>query len=203
MPIRKGSISCSRFRIQGNAPKDLRRWVTKTLTARAFEPIDAKGDEDRAAGFVELEDNAATAFLPGALFESGYALFAWRVEKIRIPSAALRGELSSWAQKFEAKNGRAPGRREKTEQKDALRKTLRAKTEPSVKVFEVSWQLTNGEIVVWGTSRGIVEEIQAALEEKLEVRLVPRVPASFMPPNRLDALAPTPELFGLELSEVR
>ena len=56
---------------------------------------------------------------------------------------------------------------------------------------------------MWGTSRGIVEELQIALEEQLEVRLVPRVPAAFVTPDVLDALSPTPELFGLELSEVR
>lgn len=203
MPIRRGAISCSRYRLLGDVPKDVRRWVIKALNARAFEAIDPKGDDDRASGFVELEDDRATGFAPGSVFDGGYALFSWRVEKIRIPASAMRGELSAWAQKFEAKNGRAPGRREKGEQKDAIRKTLRAKTEPSVKVLDVSFELKTNEILVWGTSRGIVEEVQIALEEQLEVRLVPRVPASFVTPAVLDGLAPTPELFGLELSEVR
>ena len=203
MPIRRGAISCSRYRVLGAVPKDVRRWVLKALKARAFEAIDPKGDDDRASGFVELEDDRAITFAPGSVFDGGYALFSWRVEKIRIPASAMRGELSAWAQKFEAKNGRAPGRREKGEQKDAIRKTLRAKTEPSVKVLDVSFELKTNEVLVWGTSRGIVEEVQVALEEQLEVRLVPRVPASFVTPDVLDGLAPTPELFGLELSEVR
>ncbi len=203
MPIRRGAISCSRYRVLGDVPKDVRRWVIKALAARAFEAIDPKGDDDRASGFVELDDDKATSFVPGSVFDGGFALFSWRVEKIRIPSSAMRGELSAWAQKFEAKNGRAPGRREKGEQKDAIRKVLRAKTEPSVKVLDVSYELKTHEVLVWGTSRGIVEEVQTALEEQLEVRLVPRVPASFVTPAVLDALSPTPELFGLELSEVR
>ncbi len=203
MPIRRGSVSCSRFRLQGDVPKDVRRWVHKALTARAFEPIDPKGEDDRASGFVELDDDRATEFSTGAVFDGEYALFAWRVEKIRIPSAALRGELATWAQSFEAKNGRAPGRKEKTDQKDAIRKSLRAKTEPSTKVFDVSWHLKANEVVVWGTSRGIVDEVQVALEEGLEVRLVPAVPASQLSADELERLAPTPELFGLELSEVK
>ena len=203
MPIRRGAVSCSRFRVVGDVPKDVRRWLTKALTARAFEPIDPKGDDDRAAGFVELDDDKATAFSAGSVFDGGYALFAWRVEKIRIPGAAFRGEVTAWSEKFESKNGRPPGRKEKGDQKDLIRRSMRAKTEPAVKVFDVSWELATNEVLVWGTSRGIVEEVQTALEDKLEVRLVPRVPASFMAPNVLDAMAPTPQLFGLELSEVR
>ena len=40
---------------------------------------------------------------------------------------------------------RAPGRREKAEQKDALKKTLRAKQAPVSKVFELSFDLTSRE----------------------------------------------------------
>ncbi len=198
MPIRRGAVSCSRFRVVGEVPKDLRRPLTKALTARAFEPIDPKGEDDRAAGFVELDDDRATTFSAGSVFDGGYALFAWRVEKIRIPGTALRGELAAWAQKFEVKNGRSPGRKEKGDQKDLIRKGIRAKTEPSVKVFDISWELATNEILVWGTSRAIVEEVQIALEEKLELRLVPRVPASFVSPETLDSLSPTPELFALD-----
>jgi recombination associated protein RdgC len=80
---------------------------------------------------------------------------------------------------------------------------LRAKTEPKTKVLDLSWELKSGEVLVWGTSRGIVEEVQLAVEEQLKVRLVPRVPASFVAPEVLDGLAPTADLFGLESSEVR
>ena len=177
-------------------PKDVKKWLTRALKSGAFEPIDPKSDEDRASGFVELEDDRATTFSPGALFEGLYALFAWRAEKIRMPASAIRAELVEWSKKFEAKNGRAPGRREKAEQKDLIRRALRAKTPPAASVSDVSYELPIGEVLVWASSTGIVEEVQAALEKGLEVRLVPRVPASFVSPSVLEALGPTPELFG-------
>ena len=127
MPIRKGTVSCSRFRLEGAVPKDVKKWLTKTLKTGAFEPIDPKSDELRAAGFVQLEDDRATDFPAGALFEGMYALFAWRVEKIRLPASTLRAELAEWARAFEAKNGRGPGRREKSDQKEMIRKSLRSK----------------------------------------------------------------------------
>ena len=191
MPIRRGAVSCSRFRIEGTVPKDAKKWLTKALKQGAFEPIDPKGDEDRAAGFVPFED--------GALFEGMYALFSWRTEKIRLPASTLRAELTAWAAKFEAKNGRAPGRREKSDQKALLRRAMRARTEPVAAVFDVSLELTTREVLVWAGSTSVVEEVQLALEKGLEVRLIPRVPASFVTPEVLDGLGPTPGLFdGLE-----
>ncbi len=176
-------------------PKDVKKWLTKALKTGAFEPIDPKSDEERAAGFVELEDDRATAFSGGALFEGLYALFSWRVEKIRIPASTVRAELLEWGKKFEVKNGREPGRREKSEQKELIRKAMRARTEPVASVSDISYELPVGEILVWASSTGIVEEVQTGLEQGLAVRLIPRVPASFVSPAVLEALGPTPELF--------
>ncbi len=200
MPIRRGALSFARFRLDGKTPKDTRRWLLKALEVGAFHGIDPKGEDDRAAGFVTLERPDSADFTAGDVFRGTYALFAWRVEKLRIPAQQLRTQLSVWAQAFEQKNGRAPGRREKTEQKDVIRRALRSKTEPSVKVFDVSLDLTAKALQVWATSRSVVDEVQEALEAGLEVRLVPLVPASFLDADALDRLVTTTELFGDELA---
>lgn len=196
MPVQRGSVSFSRFRISGDQPKDVKRWLTGALRARAFEPIDPKGDEDRAAGFVELEDERGTDFSAGAVFNGPWALFAWRVEKLRLPSAQVRAQLTEWAAKFEAQHGRPPGRREKAEGKEAIRRSLRSRLEPVAKTFDVSLALESGDVQLWASSRTVVDEVQEALESGLKVRLIPRVPAAFVRADALDRLEPTPELFG-------
>lgn len=196
MPIRKGSVNLARFRIEGAIPKDVKRWLQKGLGKAGFEPIDPKSDDERAAGFVELEQNDSTEFSAGALFHGLHALFGWRVDKLKVPTNALRAGLLQWSQAFEQKNGRPAGRRERAEQKDALKKALRAKQAPVSKVFEVSVDLTSRDVFVWATSRTVVEEAQAVFESTLEVKLIPRVPAAFLAPGVLDSLTPTVELFG-------
>lgn len=196
MPIRRGSVNFARFRVTGDLPKDVKRWLQGGLKRAGFEPIDLKSDEERAAGFVELEAPARTDFAAGDLFHGLHALFAWRVDKLKVPAQAVRAGLLQWSQAFEQQHGRAPGRRERAEQKDTLKKALRAKLEPVTKTFEVSLDLTSRDCFVWATSRAVVDEVQAALESTLEVRLTPRVPAAFLAPEVLDALVPTPALFG-------
>lgn len=195
MPIRRGAVNLARFRFEGELPKDLKRWLQKGLAKAAFEPIDPKSDDERAAGFVELEQTDSTEFATGNLFHGNHALFTWRVDKLKVPTNAIRAGLLQWSQAFEQKNGRPPGRRERAEQKDTLKKALRAKQDPVSKVFEISLDLQAQDVFVWATSRTVVDEAAAALESALEVKFVPRVPAAFMPAATLDALQPTKALF--------
>jgi recombination associated protein RdgC len=196
MPIRRGSVSCSRFLLEDGIPKDVKKWLTHALKRHAFEPIDPKGDEERAAGFVELEDEGATTFAAGTLFEGEHALFAWRVDKIRLPTATVRAELEEFSRKYEAKNGRAPSRGQKAEQKELIRRGLRAKTAAATKTFDVSIDLKSKHVLVWASSATVVEEVHSALEQGLQTRLLQRTAQAFVSPAALEALQPTPELFG-------
>ena len=196
MPIRRGSVNLARFRLEGDVPKDVKRWLQKGLGKAAFEAIDPKGEDERTAGFVELDQNASTEFSAGALFHGMHALFAWRVDRLKVPTNQIRAGLLQWSQAFEQKNKRAPGRRERAEQKESIKKALRSKQDPVTKVFELSVDLTSKDVFVWATSRTVVDEAQAALESALEVKLIPRVPAAFLPVGALDAMTPSKELFG-------
>lgn len=195
MPIRRGSVSFARFKVEGDLPKDTRRWLSTALRGSAFEALDPKGEDERTAGFVELENPGRTEFGAGDVFHGLHALFAWRIDKLRVPPNQLRAELLRWSQAFEQKEKRAPGRREKAEQKETLRRALRTKVEPSTKTYEVSLDLPARELFLWATSRSVIEEVQAALESRLSVKLIARVPAAFMTATQLDALVPTPALF--------
>lgn len=202
MPILKGSVTFTRFQVEhtDDPPKNVRAWLTRVLKSRAFEPIDRAGEDDRSAGFVELEDPEATEFSAGALFQGERALFAYRVEQLRVPSRSMKLELDKWVQAFEIENGRLPGRREKSEQRDHLRMKLRRRIDPTVKVTDVSWNLETQQLHIWASAKGLVEEIQQLLEDRLALRLVPRSVAGVgrEAEVEVEALQPTAELFALE-----
>jgi recombination associated protein RdgC len=205
MPVLRGSVTFARFRVgSGKLPPDTRRFLSKGLARGAFEPLDlARGEDDRAAGFVTLADPDATDFTSGVL-EGGRALFAFRVDTLRVKAAAVRAELSRWAAAFEKEHGRLPARGEKATAKDQIRHGLRKRTEPTTRVSDVSWSLDGGELLVWAASRKAVEEIGAAVEAAFEVKLLPLSAGAQAAARKLpeDALGPTPELHGIGREEV-
>ncbi len=205
MPVLSGAVTFSRFRSEptGNAPSDTKRWLAKGLKSGAFEPIDLKKTEDeRAAGFVELENHDSTDFSTGSVLHGEYALFGFRIDTVKVPPAQLKAELDKWATAFEKQNGRPPTRGEKSENRASLRHMLRQRSVPSTKVHDVSWNLKTHQVQLWAASRKAVEEILLAVETAFEVKLQPLVPASLAARAGIadDALIPTPELIGVEIS---
>jgi recombination associated protein RdgC len=205
MPILRGSVTFTRFQVEhaGDPPKNVRTWLTRALKARAFEPIDRTSEDDRSAGFVELENPEATEFSVSDLFQGERALFAYRVETLRIPARILKAELEKWMNAFESENGRPPGRQEKAEQREHLRMKLRRRIDPSVKVTDVSWNMQTEQLQIWASSKGLVEEIQQLLEDRLELRLVPRSVAGLARDAKVavESLTPTGELFGTDVGD--
>ena len=204
MPILSGNVTFARFRVEPTEafPADVRRWLSRGLRARAFEPIDKRGEEERAAGFVELEDHESTEFSPGRLFHGEYALLAWRIDTLKVRAAAVKAELAQWAASFEKQQGRAPTRGEKTERKSAVRQAMRAQAAPVTKVYDVSWNLEGQQIQLWAASRKVVDEMVLAMESSFRLRLHAQVPSVMARRQGISdgALGPTPELLGIELS---
>jgi recombination associated protein RdgC len=208
MPILAGGVTFARFQADRGRklPSDARRSIQRALAGRAFEPLDpAASGEDRAVGFVELEDHDATAFASGVL-EADRVLFAYRVDTLRVPAAALRAELDRWASAYAKEHGRPPGRRERTARKEEVRHALRARTTPSTRVYDVSYSLASGQVLIWCSSRKLVDEIAAAIEAAfgIELRPVSARALAIADGAAEGALAPTPELVGpaLQRAEV-
>jgi recombination associated protein RdgC len=204
MPVLRGAVTFSRFLVEPaeDAPADLKRWIVKALKARAFEPIDRKSEEERASGFVELENPEGTDFSSGSVSYAEYTLFAYRVDTLKVPGPVLRAELNKWAAAFEKEKGRPPGRSEKAEGRASLRQMLRNRATPSTKVHDLSWNVEARQLQVWAASRTAVEEVMNAVETTFKVKLLPLVPAAMAERSGLAeaSLGPTAELLGVELS---
>ena len=204
MPILKGSASFSRYRVEpdGKSPKSAKsakidpKELLKALQVRAFQPLARESDDERAQGFVELANKNGVDFSPGNTLEGPFALFAYRVDEVRIPSAAIKAELEVWEQKFEAENQRKAGKKEKNDAKGEIRHTLKARYPLVTKTFEVSWNLDTAHAQVWAGSRKAVDEVQGAVEQACGVKLIPVAPITIAPQLGIadKALTPTPSL---------
>lgn len=191
--LKKGAANICRTRLQSMTEA---KALLRALNTGAFQPIDPKGDDERSAGFVEFEDTNRSEFRTGSVFHREWALFTFRVDKLKVPTAEIRKGLLEWAQSFEQKNGRAPGRRERAEQKETIKKALRSTVTPVTKLTQVSIDDEARELFVWTSSRSVAEEVQGLIESLLDVQLVPRVPGAFMSTAAFDSLEPTVALFG-------
>lgn len=205
MPVLRGSVTYSRFRAEplGERAKDVRRWAQRSLQRRAFEPIDRKAEDDRAAGWVEIERADLTEFTPSRVLFGEYLLASYRVDRLRVPGQVVKAELDKWAAEYEEQNGQPPKRSEKRNQKAEITFKLRQRAFPSTRTYDVSWNLTSNEVELWVASAKLVEELQVFVEETFELHLHPLTPGAIA--EALDApagaLLPTAGLVGPSLAE--
>ncbi|NMO15067.1 recombination-associated protein RdgC [Pyxidicoccus fallax] len=203
MPVLRGAVTFSRFRVEPakEAPSDIKRWLTRGLKSHAFEPIDRRSEEERAVGFVELENADSSEFPTSRLFYGEYALFAFRIDTIKVPAAAMKAEMTKWASAFEKENDRPPSRAEKNTFKAEVRQMLRNRATPRTALLDVSWNLKSNEMQIWATSRKVVDEICIALENALSLKFTGLTPSDVARTTGIDekSLGPTAELIGMDL----
>ncbi|MCY1042864.1 hypothetical protein D7Y13_02540 [Corallococcus praedator] len=203
MPVLRGAVTFSRFRTEPSkeAPSDVKRWLTKGLKSHAFEPIDRRSEDERAAGFVELENAEASDFSTSNLFYGEYALFSFRIDTLKVPASMMKAELDKWTSAFTKENSRPPARAEKNKQKLELKQLLRQRAVPRTSVLDVTWNLKTQQVQIWAASRKTVDEISVALEGALAVKVIGITPASMAQRAGIDdkALGPTAELIGMDL----
>jgi DNA recombination-dependent growth factor C len=194
MPILRGALTFARFRVRSTQerPKDVKRWLSKGLRARAFEPIERGSEEDRSAGFVELENEDSTELSPSSFLFGEYVLVSYRVDRLRVPASALKAELEAWTREFTKDKGRPPRKPERAEQRETVMKRLRSRALPVRRTHDVSWSLKTDCLEIWALPKGLVDEIVDCLSATFDLELTPIRPSTLMEGD----LTPTPELFG-------
>lgn len=203
MPVLKGAVTFARFRVERtkDEPKDPRRSLAAALRRAAFEPLDPTEDEDRAAGWVELEDQDATDLAPSRFLYGDYLMASWRVDTLRVPTARVNAELDRYARAYEAERGEAPKRADKKAQKELIIKKLRRQAFPTTRTYDVTWNLEADTVFVWASARKIVDEVVIALEDGFGLRLHAQSPGALARASEIpdDEIDPTPELFGADV----
>jgi DNA recombination-dependent growth factor C len=220
MPLLKGAATFTRYRVEPDAksqevggkpakaasksgkhaPYKPKTDLAKLLKLRVFVALEPGGEEERAQGFCEQGKKDGLEFTPGALYEGEFALFSYRVDEVRIPSAQVKAELEAWEQQFEGAEQRKPSRKEKLDRKGEIRHTLKSKYPITTKLYDVSWNLETGFLQVWAGSRKAIDEVSVAVEQMLSAKLVAVAPVTVAMDLGIPdgSLMPTPELSNPE-----
>jgi len=190
----KGSVTVRRYVVKGKAPTDKGRLV-KGVRAHILLPIDPATEVERSHGWALAEDPEVLELSSDNIFVGGALVLALRIDTLKPPSAVVKRLV---AEKLRAL-GRKPGKREKQEAKDWVVKSLRARVFPTMKSYELVWQMDENRLYFFAHAKGPNELLVDLFNKTFGVELVACGPGVIAAEGgRLPAaLAPTPELaFG-------
>ena len=190
MPILKGSITLSRFKVERlpeNIPALLRQF--------AFVPIDDIAEE-RAFGWTNFDDILDTEWKKSVPEKEPYIVFSLRLDTRRIAPATLAKErkiaLEAELERIRTLGKKFIARDRKKEIAEQVRLRLLAKTIPTPACFEVVWNSATNLIWLGSASRKIQDmfcELFARTFEVTPTLLTPyEMAADFLPEDRLEEL---------------
>lgn len=172
MGVFRGSISYSKFYVRGELPKKYQAPFMKAIRLRTFVPLDPDQEEEEHQGWCAPGNALDLDLSQGKVMFDAFITLALRVDKWRIPRSLFRAHFEEAANQHKERTGREKlSKREKDEIKFRVTKRLRKKVLPSMRHFDLCWDLDRGVVLFWNRSPRLAEDLMALFEQTFALRL--------------------------------
>jgi DNA recombination-dependent growth factor C len=200
MPALKGSLTYSRFFVNGPLPTSFQEKFLKSIRLRSMKPLEPDDEVTERSGWCRLGEPMETELSFEDLFYNSYLNVGFRTDRWMIPGPLLRTKLREAESAYLQKRGRERlSRKEKTELKDLVSKKLRRQLAPVTRMTDVSWSLDEGIVRFFSHAPKQAAMLEGLFVKTFALKLVPEAPytlaARLQPEPDLapgwDALEPT------------
>ena len=185
MPLFKGSLTVTRFRVRSGTIPDTNPFpwedIENAISENAFQPAASMTSVEVRSGWSDIFDPLSTDFTRrDAWAFNNYVALGVRVEQKKVPgklfTATLRRRISAWCREHQRERCPATVREEIRE---GLREEMLRHVLPTLKHHEVLWSMNEGHVLVLGTSVDLLDRVR---------KLIPRTFATITPDGPLEWL---------------
>ncbi len=167
----QGAITVRRYVVRGEKPKDPSRLI-KGARAHVLVPIDPRSDAEKVCGWASLEDPTDLELSGENMFYGPTVALALRVDTLVPPTSVVKRMV---AERLKA-TGRKANRAEKMAAKEEVKRSLRGKTLPTMRAYDVVWQTDAETVHVWSHVKAVNEMVIDLFYKSFGLELVPRGP---------------------------
>ena len=176
----QGTLSYKLYYVDGDVPRGFTLELVERITPRAFEPLTPDCEEDERVGWVVLDRPLQTdrdSFDVHSVVYGQFVNLGLRVDTYSIPSALMKAHLQQAERSYQEENGKARiSKFEKDDLKSMVRRSLKERIVPRMKVYDLSWDTHAGRVRFWSQSNRIGELFQGLFEDTFGLRLLPASP---------------------------
>lgn len=168
-----GSMSASKFYVQGDLPKDVRRSYMQRIELRVFRPLRPEEEADERAGWCAVGQPFELELTPDKVFTGPYLTLGLRIDRFRFPPAVVNAELEQASRTLREKRGQEKlSRSQKEELKQRVLHGLRRRYLPRMQMVDLVWNLDRQELYFWSQSGALHERLAALFELSFGHQLV-------------------------------
>ena len=177
MGVFSGSITYKKYQVVGELPEGFRDTYLEAIGRRVHREIDPSSEDELSAGWVAVGDLLDTEPSFDRVFFTDRLCLTLRLDTLRIPAATRKIYLTKAEVEYkEATNKERLSKADREEVKDMVTKQLRKRALPTIKGFDMVWDLNEKVVRFWSQSRGVCEIFEEVFHETFEMRIIPRTP---------------------------
>jgi recombination associated protein RdgC len=145
VPALNGSLTYTRFFVEGSLPEDFRERFMRAVRLRAMRPLEPDDEELERSGWAKIGEPMSTDLTYDDVFFNEYVALSFRTDSWKLPGPVLKARTREAEAAYLEKKGRERlSRSEKSELKLLVAKKLRRTMSPVTRSVDVSWSLGEG-----------------------------------------------------------
>lgn len=170
------SVSMMRYRVKGEIEGAFWEAVDDGVRKYAFRSVDGPGDEV-GIGWTSIEDFTDTEFRGASYVRGNYVALGLRVDTVRVPPRILEMHVKQEMKKRLAETGRQRlSSSQRRELKEYVKESLKKSTLPSIQVFDLVWDTSQGLAYFASLSIKARERVEDLFKRSFGLTFIPLVP---------------------------
>jgi len=173
----KGSMSFSKFYVQGRLPDAFAESFVERVRLRVFQPLTVDDEVEERCGWCSVEHPFDLELDSEKIFFNNYLNLGLRIDRWVVPGPLFKAHFAEAERVYLAKRGRAKlGKREKEELNVTVSRRLRKQIIPTMKVTDASWSLEHGIVRLWTQSPRTQQTFLDLFETTFDLQLMAEGP---------------------------
>lgn len=173
-----GTLSYKLFYVEGELDDDWKTQFLERIRKNSFKPLTPDNEDEVSEGWVPIDRplHVNDFDLYTVLFDH-FINLGFRQDKYSIPSGLLKAHVAEAEREYMIQNDKDKlSKFERDDIKGIVKRELKEKQLPRMKVFDMSWDLHSGRVRFWSQSGKICETFQGFFEDTFGLKVLPGNP---------------------------
>lgn len=184
MGVFDGSINYTKFYVRGSVPKRFAEPFMKAIELRRFEALDPDAEDEERSGWCVAGNPLDLDLRQEQVIYNSVVVLGMRTDRWRVPRPLFQAHFREAERAALQRSGKEKlSKRDKDELKFRIHRKLRKRVFPSMRAFDVCWDLERQLVLFWNRSARVNETFSALFEATFKLQLDEESP--FMAARRL------------------
>src|SRR5690554_3341244 len=172
-----GTLSYKVFYAQGEIPEDWQERFVHAVEQHAFGPLEPDDDEDESIGWVVVDRPLQSQIDLHAMLFDHFINLSLRQDRYAVPSGLLNAHFEEAVREYMLENKkRKLSKFEKDDIKEMVKRRLKEKQYPRMRITDMSWDMRSGRVRFWSHSNKTCELFQGFFEDTFGLQILPANP---------------------------